>query len=301
MSIQEVAQTLARQGTEISPESIALVHGLYKGEQLTLARQVPVSEADIAYGPHERHRLDIYRPADGGSSLPVLVFVHGGGFLRGDKGGDGSKWPNANVGRMAASRGMIGVVVNYRLAPDNVWPSGSEDLAMVVDWLRTNVAEYGGDPDRIVIAGTSAGAAHVAGYLKHRPGHASEVRGAIFLSGVYGVTPMDDRRDRSYYGEDETRHATMAPLNAVSATKLPLLVCCAQFDPPRFQAEFLGLLQRRLEQHGELPRTYVASGHNHFSMAYHLGSSDRRLADEVEWFVRENTDSTTSGQKSLAL
>lgn len=296
MSIQEVAQALARQGTEISPESIELVNGLYEEEQLALAQRVPVSKADVPYGPHERHRLDIYRPEGGGASLPVLVFVHGGGFLRGDKGGEGSAWPNANVGRMAASRGIIGVVINYRLAPDNVWPSGSEDLAMAVDWVRANVGKHGGDPDRIVVAGTSAGAAHVAGYLKHRPDHAGEVRGAVFLSGVYGVTPMDDRRDRSYYGEDETRHAEMAPLDAVVAADLPLLVCCAQFDPPRFQTEFLGLLSRRLEQHGQLPRTYVGSGHNHFSMAYHLGSSDRRLADEIELFVREVTDSAVSGQ-----
>ena len=167
---------------------------------------------------------------------------------------------------------------------------------MAVDWLRANVAEPGGDPERIVVAGTSAGAAHVAGYLKHRPDHASEVRGAVFLSGVYGVTPMDDRRDLSYYGEDETRHAAMVPLDAVATTDLPLLVCCAQFDPPRFQTEFLGLLKRRLEKHGELPRAYVGSGHNHFSMPYHLGSSDKRLADEFEWFVREVTDSATSFQ-----
>ena len=142
-----------------------------------------------------------------------------------------------------------------------------------------------------MVAGTSAGAAHVAGYLKHRPGHSNEVRGAVFLSGVYGVTPMDDRRDRSYFSDDETRHPQMVPLDAVVVTDLPLLVCCAQFDPPRFQAEFIGLLSRRLEQNGQLPRTYVGSGHNHFSMAYHLGSSDRRLADEIEWFVQEATDS----------
>ena len=78
-----------------------------------------------------------------------------------------------------------------------------------------------------------------------------------------------------------------APLNALVDTELPLLVACSEFDPARFQAEFVGLLARRLERHGRLPRSYIGSGHNHFSLAYHLGTADTRLADEIIGFARE--------------
>jgi acetyl esterase/lipase len=74
---------------------------------------------------------------------------------------------------------------------------------------------------------------------------------------------------------------------AVSATLLPLLVVGAEFDPPRFQSEFLGLLTERLSRHGTMPRSFVALGHNHYSAAMHLGTKDRRLADEIVQFVKD--------------
>ena len=79
------------------------------------------------------------------------------------------------------------------------------------------------------------------------------------------------------------------PREALVKTTLPLLIACAEFDPPRFQTEFTGLLGERLSRHGALPRAYIASGHNHYSMAMHLGTSDTRLADEVVAFVQEVT------------
>jgi hypothetical protein len=73
----------------------------------------------------------------------------------------------------------------------------------------------------------------------------------------------------------------------VVGTSLPLLVACSEFDPARFQAEFVGLLGRRLARHGRLPRSHIGSGHNHYSLAYHLGTSDARLGNEIVSFVRE--------------
>ena len=91
-----------------------------------------------------------------------------------------------------------------------------------------------------------------------------------------------------YYGEPALYPDRM-PMEAVAATSLPLLVACAQFDPPRFQAEFLGLMQDRLARHGTMPRALILSGHNHYSMPMHLGTADRRLADEICAFVRDTT------------
>ena len=82
---------------------------------------------------------------------------------------------------------------------------------------------------------------------------------------------------------------TASPRDAVVAAKLPLFIACAEFDPPRFQAEFLRLMQDRLSCHGVMPRSYIASRHNHYTMAMHLGTSDHRLADEIIRFVKDIT------------
>ncbi|MFD2779896.1 alpha/beta hydrolase [Novosphingobium pokkalii] len=102
---------------------------------------------------------------------------------------------------MAAQAGLIGAVINYRLAPDHTWPAGSEDVLAALDWLVAHVADHGGDPQRIVLMGTSAGAVHVAGAIRLRPDLA--VRGAVLLSGLYGHTPLDER-DMAYYGPAES-------------------------------------------------------------------------------------------------
>ena len=132
--------------------------------------------------------------------------------------------------------------------------------------------------------GTSAGAVHVAGFLKLRPDHGDLLRGAVLLSGLYGYTPLDPRDER-YYGASD--YAARMPREAVAATTLPLLLACAQYDPPRFQTEFLGLMTQRLERHGALPRSVTLSGHNHYTMAMHLGTADRRLATEIARFVKD--------------
>lgn len=280
----DMAAKIAALGQTLGPDVLQSVRDLFTTEQERLAAQAPAALVDAPYGPHERHRLDLYAPQSA-SAAPILIFFHGGGFLKGDKG-SAANWPNANVGRMAAQAGLVGIVPNYRLAPDHQWPAGSEDVASVIAWTKANAAEHGGDPSRIVLAGTSAGAVHVAGYIK-RHGTA-EIRSAIMLSGLYGYTPLNDR-DTLYYGDPASYRERM-PLAAIASTTLPLFIACAQHDPARFQQEFLALMQDRLTHHGTMPRAMIVSGHNHYSLPMHLGTSDRRLADEICAFIQDTTN-----------
>jgi acetyl esterase/lipase len=284
LTSEEIAKAIAAMGTRLGPDVLADCTALFDAEQQPFASAWPASLSNLPYGPHERHRLDLYAP-QGASSAPILIFLHGGGFLKGDKGGD-RNWPNANVGRMAAQAGFLGIVPNYRLAPENQWPSGPEDVAAVIAWTKANAAQHGGDPDRIVLAGTSAGAVHVAGYIK-RSGTA-DIRSAILLSGLYGYTHLDDR-DTLYYG-DPSLYPERMPREAVASTSLPLFIACAEHDPARFQQEFLALLQDRLARHGTMPRAMIVSGHNHYSLPLHLGTADRRLADEICAFIKDTTN-----------
>ena len=122
---------IAMMGTGLGPDLLAACRALFDGEQRAVF--MPALARDIAYGPHERQRLDIYAEA-GGWPRPVLLFVHGGGFVAGDKGGrDAGDWANAAVGVMAARMGMVGAVMTYRLAPDAPWPAGAEDVGAAID------------------------------------------------------------------------------------------------------------------------------------------------------------------------
>eukprot|EP01037_Dinobryon_pediforme_P006414 gene6414-6480_t len=270
-------------GQAMGPDVLAACRALYDAEQRALATAIAPLARDLVYGPDPRHQLDLYG-SPGPAPKPVLLFVHGGGFVQGSKGGDG-EWANAAVGRMAARRGWIGAVMNYRLAPDAMWPAGSEDVAAAIALLRAQIADHGGDPARIVAMGTSAGAVHVAGYLRLVPDHARDIAGAVLLSGLYGYTPIDTRDER-YYGP-ATSYSDKAPLEAVATTRLPLLVACAQHDPDRFQAEFIGLMNDRRARHGTMPRSVIMTGHNHYSLAMHLGTGDTRLEHEIATFIRE--------------
>jgi hypothetical protein len=141
---------------------------------------------DVKYGPHERHALDVFVSSQKGSGKPVVVFVHGGGFSRGAKSAPGSPFYD-NVGLWAASKGFVGVTINYRLAPEFQFPSGIEDLTRVIAWLKSNIGSYGGDPAKIFLWGHSAGAAHTADYIASaaNTGKSPGIAGAILTSGFY--------------------------------------------------------------------------------------------------------------------
>ncbi|MEG3167960.1 alpha/beta hydrolase [Sphingomonas sp. LB3N6] len=287
--------TLADMGREIGPAMMRDVHALYDEAQRDLANRYPATETDVAYGPDPRQVMDLYRPSSTlGAGVPVLIFVHGGGFRRGAKRNPSHPF-EAHMGSFAATHGMLGVVVNYRLAPDHVFPAGGEDVGLAVDWLREHAAARGGDPDRIVVIGTSAGAAHIATLLQIRA--SVPIAGAVLLSGLYGIEPyVDAERDLLYYGVDPAGHAATVSADALARTDTPLFVLCAEYDPPRFQAEFIGLLARFAALGRPLPPAMVAADHNHFSLAMHMGTQDTRVADAVLRFIDDRCAPITTGQ-----
>src|SRR5690606_30633233 len=200
---------------------------------------------DLAYGAHERHKLDVFRKKDT-QGAPVLVFVHGGGFVMGDKRSAETPFYD-NIGTFAALQGFVGVTITYRLAPGHKFPAGPEDLAAVVRWLRANAAQYGGDPDKIVLSGQSAGAAHVAGYVAPQPHHAvagGGIAGAILMSGIYDtLTCAPNEFHVAYYGEDSKDWGLASCIAGLVETSIPLMLTVSEFDPEDFQrqaAQFVG-------------------------------------------------------------
>jgi acetyl esterase/lipase len=243
---------------------------------------------DLKYGPHERNALDVFSSATVGGGKPVVVFVHGGGFARGAKHTDGTPFYD-NIGLWAVSQDMVGVTLNYRLAPESTWPSGIEDLTAAVAWLRANIARYGGDPDKIVLWGHSAGAAHVADYIANTAKRNLEanVAGAVLTSGFYDLG-TEVSVWKVYYGEDVSTYAERSSLPGLVATGVPLFVNDAELDPDMFRGETDKLVATRAAAGKPVERIHL-KGHSHISETYAVGTGDRSLSGPVLEFVRRVT------------
>lgn len=249
---------------------------------------------DIAYGPDERHRLDVYLPVGASGPAPVVIFLHGGGFIRGDKR------DREAVGNYFSRHGVLAVVPNYRLGPRHQWPAGAEDVAAALTWARANVASYGGDRAHIVLAGESAGAAHIATATLVRRFHPAEglqVAGVFLASGVYNArlellarsqlgiaTP--DPRNEAYFGTDFAAYGAMSTVDLIDAAPFPLAISYAELDPIQMQAQAGELFARLVTRHGFQPGISVVRNHNHLSQVYAINTGDDALAGPMLAFVR---------------
>jgi acetyl esterase/lipase len=257
---------------------------LYEGDFGPEAWTGIAIERDIAYGGDPKQTLDVYVAEEHGAPAPVVVFVHGGGFTGGDK--HGTYQPD-NMTLWAARQGMVGVNINYRLAPDHPWPAGAQDLAAAIAWTRANIARYGGDPDRIILWGHSAGANHVADYVGHTSVHGPEfsgIRGAILLSPNY--PEVAGARPSPYYGTDGALNSIAGTVRRLGAAGVPLFIGDAQYDPDMMLATARGLREGLCATTAGCPRYLHLPDHNHFTEGWAVGTDDQSLTGPLrEWMA----------------
>jgi len=155
-------------------------------------------------------------------NAPVLMFMHGGGLNGGDKR------RVAHIGRRFASEGFITVCSNYRLSPANTHPAHIEDASAAFDWIYRNIAEYGGNPDRIFVSGGSAGGylaallAYDGRYLAKHNLLTDQIVAVIPISGLVDVTRANRRRQRVVWpGDSEVRHSTRRRVTMPARTARP--------------------------------------------------------------------------------
>ncbi len=153
-------------------------------------RGVPPPDASVVYAPDRGLSLDIYRPrgvnaSASTTSVPVVVFFYGGAWKMGDR------HQYRFVGERLANNGILTIVADYRTYPAAGFPAFMDDAADAVAWAHAHAGEYGGDPQRMFIAGHSAGAqiaallATDATYLAKRGIRSKQLAGVIGLSGPY--------------------------------------------------------------------------------------------------------------------
>lgn len=285
---QEIRDAIQKIGPVINaPDTAKLLAPLQRKEPyagVTVTR-------DVKYGTDERHRLDVFRANEVASALPVLLFVHGGAYERGDKRAVGSPFYD-NVMLWAVEHKMVGVNMTYRLAPANPWPAAVKDIGAAVAWTRANVARFGGDPDRIILMGHSAGATHVSSYLAH-PEISGEnlvrAAGAILVSGTYDLKPeIDVPGQRSYFGSDTALWADRSSIAGLTRTNIPLMIARGELDVPYYtnQAE---ALKAKLCRESRCPTFVSLSGQSHMSEIYGLNTVDTSLSKPMQSFIESVT------------
>ena len=283
---EDLAWKILELGRTIDPPKTA---ALYAPMQPKEPYQGVKTEREVKYGPADRHLLDVFTPETASPARPVLIFIHGGAFIAGNKRAPGSPFYD-NVMLWAVSNGFVGVNATYRLAPQSPYPAGAEDLAAVVAWVAGKIGERGGDPARIYLMGHSAGAVHVANYVSHPEFYKVRdggLAGAVMISGIYDLTasPLGDP-EIAYFGSDPSRYAERSSLQGLLTTNIQLMIAAAELDPPRFVEQFELLKQAACKRPSGCAHATMLPQHSHMSEMYSINTADGRLTDEIRDFVK---------------
>jgi acetyl esterase/lipase len=255
-----------------------------------------------------RHKADLFLPR-GKKDFPVVVLVHGGAWMYGDKSCVGLY---SAVGRFLAENGVGAVLPNYRLSPWVKHPEHVRDVARAFAWAHAHIADYGGDPGRMFLAGHSAGG-HLAAllatdetYLKAEGLSLKDVRGVIPVSGVYripdkvaldlpalggfpgmkvnlGFNPFD-----IVFGKDPKKRKDASPVCHVRAGLPPFLVFYAEHDMPllpEMAEEFAKALR---ESKCDVELTKVAD-RDHMSLIFRATSTDDPVGKAMLDFVARHS------------
>jgi triacylglycerol lipase len=244
-------------------------------------------QRDVSYGSDARNLLDVFTPENDQANRPVLVFLHGGAFIRGDRRIGDSPF-NDNIAVWAARQGFLGINMTYRLAPAHAWPDAQHDIRFALAWLRANAELLGVDANRIVLMGHSAGAAHVAQYVAFPEFHVVSgggIAGAVMLSGIFDPSTANVNRPlQAYFGSDESLYSARSAVLGLTTTDVPLLVTFAELDPPDFHAQSQQL-HAALCKSGRQQHLYQMMGHSHMSEIFSINTQDNALSNLLKDFL----------------
>jgi acetyl esterase/lipase len=266
------------------------------------AVQDPVVKRDIPYAEPalERQVLDIYAPKDA-KNLPVVFWIHGGGWQTGDKSQVQEK-PKAFV-----ERGFVFVSTNYRLLPKVEMQTIFRDVAKSLGWVHKHIAEHGGDPTRIIVGGHSAGAQLAAlmciddRYLKSEGVPFSALKGCVPVDGdTYDVPAMIETAEtrlrvhgepppknghRQKFGNDPEKHKDYSCVTHVAKDKgIPPFLLLSDVDHPDVSAQ-ARRLAAVLKAADVKAAAFGAKETNHNKLNNNLGTPDDPATKALDEFL----------------
>lgn len=249
---------------------------------------------------HARHVLDVYAPEEA-RNLPVVFWIHGGGWQAGDK---------TSVHLKPAffmEKGFVFVSINHRFLPEVVMEDLVGDVAKAFAWVRQNIADHGGDPRRIIVGGHSSGAQLAAllctddRYLKKEGVPFSVLMGCVPVDGdTYDIPAMIETAEtrrrahgqpqskfghREKFGHDPAKHRNFSAVNHVAADKgIPPFLILHVADHPDNTAQAVRF-ESVLKAAGIRVRRVAAKETNHTRINAELGMAGAPCTEELARFV----------------
>jgi len=231
---------------------------------------------DIAYGEDPKQKLDLYPPR-GEPSGPVFVFIHGGGFVEGDRSHYGY------IARPFAADGIATVVISYRLSP-NHYPNQVHDVHAALEWVYLKIAAYGADPERIVIGGHSAGAILSSfvsvdrSWLLARALPQDLIKAYVPISGPYDLRKPGGFVDN--FLPDDSKRAEASPILNIRDVSAPAVVAVGSREEAYLASSrsFVDAVRSK----GGSAELVVLEGMNHDATALAMGDSDGPLYAAVK-------------------
>lgn len=230
---------------------------------------------DLPYGTDPLQRLDAFPPDKTGA--PVMVYVHGGYWVGGDKAS--RRFPAA----LFNEAGAVWAPINYRLAPDAGLDDMAADVRTALAWIYRNAESIGGDPDRIYVTGTSAGG-HLTGILLAPGWHEAYgvpetlIKGACLCSGLYDLEPFLHIDRCAYLRLDEDLARRNSPLYRLPSkeTACPMIVAWGSKETDEFRRQSAAYAEACAAQ-GLAVEAMPHPEHDHFSLIGELGRPDSPL------------------------
>jgi acetyl esterase/lipase len=258
------------------------------GGTARLCEQVTFSRG-LRYGESEANVLDVAASTTKADTpRPVLLFVAGDTFT-GDRGApDISREVQDQAMCFAARNDMIGVRVNYRLAPSAAWPMGATDVAAALSWVHGNIDLFNGDAREIVAVGYGAGAFHVATLLAHPElqTERADVAGVVLVSGIYRVGKDANDGEKAYLGLDATQYDKRSAFPGILNVDVPIVLAWATDDSAGIVAQG-ETLKKTLCGAGHCPRASLLRSRDGIAAAFGLDGSGDSLAEPTLLLVHQ--------------
>lgn len=225
-------------------------------------------QCDLPYGDSQAERLDVFPARRAGA--PVLIYLHGGAWTRGDKS------QCAVAAEVLVPAGAAYVAINFGLVPAVTLDDLVTQARRAVCWVYANAREFGADPAQVFLAGHSSGA-HVVGMLltTHWPDldlPADVIAGAAATSGLYDLEPVRLSARNSYLSLDAEAARRNSPILRISEAGCPLIVGYGEKDHTEFRRQSIAFAAA-WRNAGHATRTYDLDGMNHFDIPEAYGSA----------------------------
>lgn len=235
--------------------------GSYALNRLTPRKGYSVQE-NVAYGLRARHRLDLFRTQTPREHRPLIVFVHGGSWMHGDKK------DYRFIGEAFAKEGFDVAVINYHLAPEHIFPASIDDLSLALNYLNVHQLKYQISTEKVVLMGHSAGAFNVMSALYHPKPYEiqcrSQITAIIGLAGPYHFDYKGDPICADAFDQNRPYQEVM-PYYFVESNTVKHYLLVAEND------DVVGLsnavdLDRRLKEKGNYSQLWTVPRIGHISM-----------------------------------